>query len=407
MATKVLTSRTELNSELQRLVDWADELHLAYAWVSTTNGRASHWRNLALEKVASAVVGVHFNQTEPYALRALAKRGALRVIADTAGVFHPKLLLGVNGDSGRALVGSSNFTSGGFGANVEMNVLLSGSMDTSPLADVSGFLSQLARHRLAFEPSDDWLDQYEEAWKARPRPPRTPAPPSKSGRTISSLESLEVGWDDYVSIIEDQERRILATGDPIHVFDHEDGSYLQEVEGCQDAFRRYGSLVEMPEGARRLVGGWGSESSGYFGRMTGAGYYKNLIMQRPEAVDTHLDRLPLSGAVSAEMGRRVLDGLVGLRGVSVGTASRLLTVKRPDVFVSSNGASRDALHAVFGTRAATVASYIGLHKSIWRLPWVGSTLPADATERRIWRARVALLDTIFYDTTKRPPGFDQ
>lgn len=53
-------------------------------------------------------------------LRELHARQVLRVVEDTEGVFHPKILIATKGREARVLVGSSNFTSGGFGANTEI-----------------------------------------------------------------------------------------------------------------------------------------------------------------------------------------------------------------------------------------------------------------------------------------------
>ena len=48
---------------LHAIADWADELHLAYAWAASSGGVAEHWNLLPLERVRRAVLGIHFAQT--------------------------------------------------------------------------------------------------------------------------------------------------------------------------------------------------------------------------------------------------------------------------------------------------------------------------------------------------------
>ena len=74
---------------LRAITDWADELHLAYAWAASSGGAAEHWNLLPLDRVKRAVLGIHFAQTDPAVLREFRARGVLRVVPDTGGVFHP------------------------------------------------------------------------------------------------------------------------------------------------------------------------------------------------------------------------------------------------------------------------------------------------------------------------------
>ena len=52
-----------------------------------------------------------------------------------------------------------------------------------------------------------------------------------------------------------QERRLLSTGDLIHVVDHPDGSYLQEAKVCGAAFeaRPIKKLTHMPTRLARVL----------------------------------------------------------------------------------------------------------------------------------------------------------
>jgi hypothetical protein len=200
----------------------------------------------------------------------------------------------------------------------------------------------------------------------------------------------------------------MANHAEIHVFDHPDGSYLQEAEACRDAFAEYPVFREMPLEARKLVAGWGKGSSGYFGRMVGAGNFKNLVAENPQALGQFLDAIPLSGDLSLDEVEQCLTGMTALRGVNIATASRLVCVKRQDLFVPYNGANVRRIREIFGRTGPSVAGYIELHERIWRFGWIRTSEPDTADERRVWHARVALLDALVYEATSTmsaPPGF--
>lgn len=386
---------------LKSLAEWAEKIELAYAWVSSSGGSADHWKVLPLERVRRAIVGIHFAQTEPHVLRELHELGVLRVIGDTGGVFHPKLIVGVKGNEARAIVGSSNLTGGGFGGNTEVNLLLTGSTHDEVMEGILRFMSDQWAHPRAFEPTSDWFEEYEKLYDARPKPPKVGASKKRTPAIIRDGDDLDLDWAEFVEVISKQERRALWIGWEIRVFDHSDGSYLQEVEGCQAAFAVEPTYKKMPVEDRKLVAGWGSRTAGYYGRMQGAGYFKNVTREHPEEVSKHLDKIALSGPVSAIEARTFLNGIMGVRGVALGTATRLLCMKRPDLFLPANNASLVNIRKVFGSAPNTVDKYIALVEWIWQFPWFSAPKPRDVNGTRIWRARVALLDAIFYD----PPDY--
>ncbi|NTX51840.1 phospholipase D family protein [Myxococcus sp. CA039A] len=393
----VLVSPAEATDALRELVAWADEIVLAYAWMAGASAAREHWRLLPLSKVAQAVVGIHFAQTEPDVLRALRGTGVLRVIPDTGGVFHPKVLFARRGDEARALLGSSNFTAGGFAGNTEINVLLSGAAACGQMQRIRSFIGEQWTHPRSFEPDDDWMERYERMFASRPLPPIMREPRRARQPTVESPKDLDIEWSDFVDLIGRQERRSLNNGWSIHVFDFPDGSYLQEVEGSQLAFAAAARFADIPLDGRKLIAGWGGGSAGYFGRMTGAGWFKNMTSEHPEMIGRVLDRLPMDGIVSLDDAEQTLEQLVAIEGVGLGVATRLVSMKRPDLFLPANNASVPQISRVFGVRPNSVNRFREVLEQIWEYPWFSAPEPRGRQERRIWRARVALLDAIFYE----------
>ena len=95
-AVQLCSSPASSLAALKELCGWATDLRLAYAWATSNDGKASHWKALPLDKVTQATIGIQFAQTEPAALRALlgCGQGVLKVVEDTGGVFHPKVVNG-------------------------------------------------------------------------------------------------------------------------------------------------------------------------------------------------------------------------------------------------------------------------------------------------------------------------
>ena len=94
------------------------------------------------------------------------------------------------------------------------------------------------------------------------------------------------------------------------------------------------------------------------------------------------------------------ERLVALKGLGAGISTRLLTLARPDRFVSLNNASKAGLADIYGLAPATIEqprNYGLLLEKIYGQDWFREPAPEDARERTISWMRVALLDSFVYD----------
>lgn len=268
--TVVLADPEQTLAALEDLGQWAKTLDMAYAWASTSRGTAPHWAALPLARVRRALVGLHFSQTEPWALRRLAASpGRLRVIHEASGVFHPKLTIGRRGNLAKAVLGSSNFTGGGFGWNTELNVQVCGPCDCEPMKSIIAFFDEQWEGVLvkAVAPDDPWLDEYEASQAPVVHPPLPPL----HRRHVSSVQDLRVGWSEYFDILKSAELEYAALGFDVQVFGSPTrASYLNEAEACREAFLAEPSFAKMSVDTQYLIAGLLSQSTGYFGRNGGA-----------------------------------------------------------------------------------------------------------------------------------------
>lgn len=393
-AVEVLSDAKMALKCLRALIDWADDIYFAYAWISSAGGTAEHWKALDLTKVRKAVVGLDFNRTEPRALEILHREApaALRIVSDTSGVFHPKIIVGVRGKVARAIVGSSNFTKGGFGSNSEMNLALEGPSDAAPLCDLLSFVNAQWSGLRATEFTDEWLSEYKIVYRARLRPEHV-SPPGVV-RAPGKWVDLNMSWSKYFSLVAAQDGRLLQSGLRVNVFDADGNSYLEEMEFCQDVFVRNARFEDIGVVERKHVAGFGT-STGFFGTTVPAGYFKEMVIKAPEELAA-LDLLPLEGAVSFSQALSITEALMAVPNIGLGTATRLLSVKRPDVFLPVNNANRARIKALYGKAPSTARSYVEMLESIWAMPWWKAAEPKDPVEARVWRGRVALLDAVVY-----------
>lgn len=248
-------------------------------------------------------------------LRRLHSWRVLRIVDDTAGIFHPKLLIALKDHKARVLFGSSNFTNGGFAGNTEVNVLLSGDRSEKVIHGFLTFINQQWNHPRSKQPDPEWFKAYEKRYASRPRPPKPPRPPKSTGAkpaNIKTATDLRLTWPQYVKLLRQRERSLQSS--QMHVFEHRDGSWLEESEKCHAAFRGKPLFKDMSLEARKLVAGWGGQSKGYFGWMRAAGRFKTLTAAYPGRIGKFLDPIPLTGAVSRSDAERCLDGLMSLQG---------------------------------------------------------------------------------------------
>ncbi len=399
--TTVLKDASATRSAVLDLFKWATSIRFAYAWMSI-DGRGSPWEHLPTSKIEQGVLGLQFAGTHPDVLVHLHSeaKDRVQVMYETAGTFHPKVLVGTAGNEARAIIGSSNFTAAAFASNYELNLELAGAKDWRPIKDLIAVINGYYTSPKSRDLDERLIDKYRSVWKRRTRPPRLKAlTRSRNGGTIGSASDLDIGWDEYRDLLLDQDDRdFIDVEGSIRVIPTatDDNAYLTEVRRVHAAFEKHASLAGMSRENRQLVSGFGP-SLGWFGRMSGAGYFKQLVNDGAKGLSEALDRIPRRGAITDKMILEASKEALALRGVGLGCWTRLLSVKRPDTFLSVNSASINRIRTVFGSAPSGAQAYLKLTRRILDFPWASSAPPANKIERELWSARVALLDALLYE----------
>lgn len=369
-------------------LSWATEVDLATAW-ATSNQALRALRQQVPSPEVRAVVGLWGNLTDPFALRMLANVGQLRGV-DPGRRFHPKVFIFRGRDRSVAWVGSANFTSGGFGMNEEAL------FETCDTQSVQDWFDDLWKHCDPLD--DDAIDIYAESRKYNPPPPPSRPPNTTNVDPLQLLEGVE-DWPSYVAALEQCD----AWWSNRHSWSvlGDQGSWRETVEVLHDVIS-HPDWDELGEYDRlRLLGLTPGEDWALLGRMRRRALNTVFGPNREAIQNIVLDVVAADDDAFPQLAFESYAALRNVDGVGPGIASRLLTLARPDRFVSVNRASRIGLAGFFDFAPTTLHkphNYAALLTAIYDQDWYWNPVPATARDHAIARIRTALLDSFVYDT---------
>lgn len=134
----VSTADQSLLGAVRDTLDGADSALLCVAFIHARGVHLVERELVALHDRARLVVTTTFDQTNGSALAIAANLGTqVRTLNPGSGsTYHPKVYLSRRGRKVKAVVGSANLT-GGLATNVEVGVVMRGSLDDQPLATLN------------------------------------------------------------------------------------------------------------------------------------------------------------------------------------------------------------------------------------------------------------------------------
>ena len=375
-------------------LEWTTRLDLVSAWATEHDGLRLLEERAEQGLQVRAIVGLWNYITEPEALRRLNRLGQLR-LAGGGRRFHPKVYLFGGQGRSSAWIGSANFTAGGFAINEEA-VFESGDTES-----VIAWFKKLWRECGRLD--ENAIDEYERARKKNP-PSRQPLPRT-GGRMTAPMTLLQrvTDWDSYVAALRECDiwwsnlYPWSVLGEPV--------SWCHTIGVLRDILTRE-DLVDLDDADQRRVlglagGGWGllgsmrnNSVNTVFGH--NAQDIQEILREVAEADDDAFPDL----AFDAYERMREFDG------IGPGIATRLLSLARPDHFVSVNNGSQEGLAQYSGLAPQTLGkanNYQTLLYIIHDERWFRAPKPDNRLEASIWGMRAALLDCCVY----RPPDRTQ
>lgn len=401
-----ITFLTETNarSTLLGLIRRCTSFSFAVAWAGRNYLVDEILR--AKSKLSQAVIGTHMHQTDPDVLRSFMPLLAARCMPPSGRLFHPKVYLFKTEKSICAVIGSHNLTRNAFEAlNVEFSVLIESESSAAKLHELEKFIQKSWKDAIPID-KDDFIFSYEVQHQFK-RQQREALDRFTwlHQNTDTDIPPISLSWNDFFSKVEAERGH------------HKLGDRLAVLEGAAQLFDQNVSLAAMSKPERKAIAGTYGEVEpklndlewGYFGAMGGFGQFTTRINNDCQKISDALDIIPAEGDVSEEMYKKFIEAYENAyagapRTGGLATASRLLAMRRPDVFVAMTKANKDGLCKAFGCAPTTtnLSNYWGriimpMQSSLW---WNASR-PRNALQARVWDKRAAFLDAIYYDPRKR------
>jgi HKD family nuclease len=394
-------SEAEAKRVTRKLVQDSKYIDIAVAWAGTNSVVDDLLQYPA--KLRKVVIGTHMFQTSPSVLRDLMSCSGVRCMPPNGRLFHPKIYLFQLETGLAAIVGSHNLTAGAFeGGNIEASVLIRGAATELALRDLSSFVQKV--WGMAKDIDEDFLFAYERQYDIHraKRKALEKFHPIKKPRVGTSIPSpLLLPWSEFkAKVMEDLHHNDLP-------------KRLMVLEGAVAIFAKKPHFADLDRDDRRAIAGtYGPKeekksniSWAWFGTMFPQGDFKNLVNDSPVCLSKALDCIPAEGEVSEDdynaftkLFKQAFEGKSHKGGVA--TASRLLCMKRPDVFVGVNNANRKGLCGAFEVAFSTLSldNYWDRIVVPTQLsPWWQQDRPRGTLAGRIWDNRAALLDCIYFD----------
>src|SRR5262249_1171290 len=154
---------------------------------------------------------------------------------------------------------------------------------------------------------------------------------------------LLMPWTEYFNMVK---------GEKTTAYRHSMAGRLKVIELAQSLFSQHPHFSDIDLPGRQKIAGLVPPTAKdpidyrWFGSMRGAGKFWQAINNNDKNLSLALDAIPLTGAISREMYLTYIQRYrqafpEGRDGI--GTASRLLAMKRPDTFVCFDARNREGL----------------------------------------------------------------
>lgn len=394
---KLITKSSQLSKTFIELNNTYANIAFATAWANSQHSAFQNLLNKNKHKIRFSTIGLHFYQTDPKVLTDFQHHDDVRFIKQTNGVFHPKFYLFWNNEfEWTLLIGSANFTNGAFiGENQESTVLIN-----SKDGDNTFFHQSIEFLNDCFKQGDNLstkdIERYCHLHKLREKEKHTLSNQyiKSMTKSILSVDVLNYSWQEYYHNIQK---------DPYHGFKER----LDILDNIHQFFTKHNSFADMSKNERKFIAGIDGGRSGWFGSMIGNGKFKNAINENTINLAQAIDMIPLNGKISQEL---FFDYIQIYQSTpqfidkpnSLATATRLLSMKRPDLFICFNSKNHHKICEDLGIRKSKITAehyWFDVLQRFYDTAWFNSLEPQeDIEEKQAWRNRMALLDCLYYET---------
>lgn len=393
MNTQLLDAAA-VRKKLKQLIKESKTISIAVAWGHLTPTAKSLLKHK--DKFGKILIGTDFSATQLELVNKLVDVPNTYVVQKTPGCFHPKIYYFETDKNASAIVGSSNFTKGGIIKNIEANVFLEGNLGEKVFQQIREQLQSYEEysHPVTLELAEAYGRAAKQAQSLK-RPQNPKLPDTKAG--IPPLSSMS--WETFASLAQSNR--------------HEDyDPRMRLIRYARKTFTRSKSFSDLSQSERAVIAGlprliisqkkhFASLECGWFGQMDRSKPFEQGIANQHPGLAKAIDGIPQKGEVAKSQFDQYASAFKIALDMKnpLGTATRLLALKRPDFFVCINGPNQTHLSVAldFSPTTLTLENYWDrVIKPIHASPWYKAPKPEGKKDSALWKARVAMLDAIYY-----------
>ena len=392
---KYLIDATALNAEFSRLMNQYDKYHWMVAWAGKPFPLTTELSKNT-NKIRKIVVGLHFYQTHPDFIEQFMGYKEMKFMTISAGTFHPKVyLFSSSPEKWEAIIGSANFTNAAFSANNEAGILItSENADKEMYNQIKKSIADAWDQAKHFD--KDLLKDYYRSWERNQSKLKALSRlenKQKPGTPYFSIPIVATTWSEYIKRINDQKKAQIQ-------------ERIKVLDFVQQYFQENQKFADMDITIQQRIAGykWANQSADFrlFGNMNNAGKLKQVINNKPGLIGKAIDIIPLSGEVTkqhyekfVELFQKAVDG-----GNKYRSATRLLAMKRPDVFFAISTGNNQLLADDFQIKSVGTMNleryWDEVVERIQSSHWYQFPKPKNAIEQKIAAYRVAFMDVLYY-----------
>lgn len=400
-----------------KLLERSTKLDIASAYVSYGNIWKTILQKARAGKVRVRIIaGIDGAITDPRVLETKEPRIDVKVSNYSSlhgGKFHTKLYIFTIEGRKEALLGSANLTNHGFSENEE---ILWNIKEEKKVEELEKYFKDLWENQnKATFLNEEQLEGYREQHKKRKKIREEEKCfnenlwhlRKKNADAIATASAEDGPFSEYCSLLLQVARARFCE-------DMEDPD--DKIRGVISALQECHKLLEFcaapfdEDDAHMLLGTSGDYAYlGNFSRSPVNTYFKHHTEEGRKIRETLRQFTKKKNLTSMERKVRAvqecLESLTNVDGIGLATASRLMTVARPDLVISFNSASRQRLEELSDCPHCSLErKYLHILQWIWQKSWYNSQPDClNGLMVKIWENRAALLDFLVYDLHSEDP----
>ena len=397
---KFITKGKHLDKAITLLIQEHDYVSMAVAWASLGTDSIDVLL-MNKKKMRGCTIGTHFYQTDPDILASFYESPECKFVLQTHGVFHPKVYLGYS-ENGTwdMVIGSANWTKGAIKHNAEICVHISEKDDPKGehFETVFNQIKSYFENESTQFLTKNEVDRYRVKHAIQQRNLSKLKGELKKGKkrtshlSASGNSSWDMSWTKYYSAIRNDKN-----------FEFTDRLAL--LEDVSRYFKADGSFAAMDIDTRKTIAGIKNPMNSkavLFGHMGVNREWKTHVAENYMGLARALECIPTYGEVTDAHFFSYIDAFKQETGYlnAVALASRLITMKRPDVFCCVDTKNKHSLEdkaGISGLAKDYESYWLFISNLVHQCDWWNSPVPQkNKNEKSAWLGRAALLDALHY-----------